>query len=182
MSPFLILILSGSALAQGALPAFDPHTWGATPFSLAAVVLFVTASLEGAADRRGLVVRAWAWIACSILLGITGAVVLNLLGYGATLGVWPYPWATILSGTLAGLSASGFRDFAKTVSDWVQRPPAPQKALLHSGPQQIVPLGTPGTEPLHDTAGNIIGAVKPLTPITPAAAPVAGVVLTGEQA
>lgn len=161
----LALALSGMAGAQDALPGFDPHAWGSNPFSLAAVVLFVTASLKRAADRRGLVVRAWAWITCSVLLGIAGAVVLNLLGYGATLGVWPYPWATVLFGTLAGLSASGFRDFAKTVSDWFQRPAPVAKTVLHSGPQQLMPVGTPGTEPLHDTAGHVIGAVKPLTPL-----------------
>jgi hypothetical protein len=123
--PVLALLTIGIASAQDALPSVDPHAWGASPFALAAVVLFVTASLKRAADRKGLTFTAWIWWTISLTLGILGAWVLNLLGYGATLGTLAYPWAVVLYGVVAGLSASGFRDLAKTVSDWYLRPKAP---------------------------------------------------------
>ncbi|GGR18967.1 hypothetical protein [Deinococcus ruber] len=146
-------------------PSFDPHAWGASPFTLAAVVLFATASLKRAADRANRILSVWVWWAISLVLGIIGALALNLLGYGAVLGTLSYPWAVLLFGLVAGISASGFRDLAKTIADWFLRPSA--TITVTAAPQVLHPLGTPGTEPLHDTEGVIIGAVKPLTSTIP---------------
>lgn len=121
LSVLVLFALPTVAWAQ-AVPSVDPAAWGASPFALAAVVLFVTASLKRAADRAGRTLSVWLWWAVSLALGILGAWALNLLGYGATLGTLSYPWAVVLFGLVAGLSASGFRDLAKTVSDWFVRP------------------------------------------------------------
>ncbi|ULH18275.1 hypothetical protein MF271_22695 (plasmid) [Deinococcus sp. KNUC1210] len=145
-------------------PSFDPHAWGASPFTLAAVVLFATASLKRAADRANWVLSVWVWWAISLVLGIVGALALNLLGYGAVLGTLSYPWAVLLFGLVAGISASGFRDLAKTIADWLMRPRT--TVTITPGPQIQVPVGTPGSEGLHQLDGTI-NAVVPLTPGQP---------------
>ncbi|ULH15544.1 hypothetical protein MF271_16790 [Deinococcus sp. KNUC1210] len=160
---FLPVVLAQAVGDPTLPPSFDPHAWGASPFTLAAVVLFATASLKRAADRASRVLSVWVWWAISLVLGIVGALALNLLGYGAVLGTLSYPWAVLLFGLVAGISASGFRDLAKTIADWFLWPSA--TITVTAAPQVLHPAGTPGTEPLHSADGRIIGAVKPLTPV-----------------
>jgi hypothetical protein len=41
----------------------------------------------------------------------------------------------------------------------------PTVTVTTAAPQVLHPIGTPGTEPLHDLSGAVIGAVLPLTPV-----------------
>ena len=172
MSTIAICFLSVSLAQAGnsptPLPGFDLKLWGS---SAGVFALFVVAAV-------GLVRNHWprltlyAIYGISLLIAEVGAAVLYYGGWLTDPAYTSYspPLVWILFGAGAFVIASGgYAALAKLLTGKaVAAPVAPSDPLVRvvvtSGPVQLQPLGTPGTEPLHDLAGNVIGGVLPLTP------------------
>jgi hypothetical protein len=76
-------------------------------------------------------------------------------------------WPALLSAALAFIAANGayIAQVQSSIKGANQAMPTIQ---VVAATQVLHPVGTPGTEPLHDLAsGQIVGAVKPLTPGQP---------------
>ncbi|WP_407572159.1 hypothetical protein [Deinococcus altitudinis] len=71
-------------------------------------------------------------------------------------------WPALLSAAMAFATSNGVyigQVFAATKGAAQSLP----TVIVTAAPQVLHPVGTPGTEPLHNLEGEVIGAVKPLT-------------------
>lgn len=156
------------------LPGFDLKLWGS---SAGVFALFVVAAV-GLIRNHWTQLSAYAIYAVSLVISEVGAAILYYGGWLTDPAYTSYrpPLVWILFGLGAFVVASGgYAALAKLLT----RPAAvvavtvapvsaaPDSALsaapaLPMGPVQLQPLGTPGTIPLHDLAGNVIGGVLPL--------------------
>ena len=157
---------AGSSPTQ--LPGFDLKLWGS---SAAVFALFVAAAV-GLVRNRFDRLSLYAIYAVSLAISEAGAAILYYGGWLTDPAYTSYrpPLVWILFGLAAFVFASGgFAALAKLL----QRPAAVVAVTvvpagpalpvpLPRGPVQIQPIGTPGTEPLHDLSGAIIGGVLPM--------------------
>jgi hypothetical protein len=173
---FLPALLLGLALAQTDVVTIPGVTVPDSIWYVAAMVI-------------GLIVKAVASPLTQLLktrLGFKGNVTrllyagLSLVfvaGFGALTGAFGaggHGWLSAGTALLVAL-VKGYGDYSKLVeTSTVGSAAALPAVIVTAAPQVLHPIGTPGTEPLHDAGGIIIGAVMPLTPSTPSAVPANG--------
>jgi hypothetical protein len=162
----LPLFLLGLALAQSDVITIPSVTVPDQVWYIAATVI-------------GLIVKAVASPLTQLLktrLGFAGNVTrllyagLSLVfvaGFGALSGAFGAGGHGWLAAGLALVTAlvKGYGDYSKQVqTSAVGASAALPAVIVTAAPQVLHPVDTPGTQPLHDLSGAVIGAVMPLTP------------------
>jgi hypothetical protein len=180
---FLVLLLvglGGVALAQTAIPspilAFDFPAWGKSAATFALFLATAVALIKGRIPN----LAGWGVLLLSLALGEVGAFLLFTAGFltdPAYLQFSP-PWIWLAFGFSAWVIASGgyallFQVVVALFHIRRSMTPVPSitaktlaAAPLQVGDHLILPIGTPGTEPLIHN-GVQIGSVLPLTPGQP---------------
>ena len=147
------------------LPGFDLKLWGSSAGIFALFVAAAVGLVRNHFDKLSL----YAIYGVSLAISEAGAAVLYYGGWLTDPAYTSYrpPLVWILFGLGAFVIASGgYAALAKLL----MRPavvavtvaPVSAAPALPAAPVQLQPLGTPGTIPLHDLAGNVIGGVLPL--------------------
>jgi hypothetical protein len=164
---FLPLFLLGLALAQASAPSLPaqlaPYADGIT-FAIgllsAALVHPLTAIFKRLGNTQG---PTTVLISGVLSLVISGAFTLWQAAHThAGTGLIP----ALLSALTAFIVANG-RYLALVQSSVKGANQAMPTVQIVAAPQVLHPIDTPGTEPLHDLTGKVIGAVAPLTPGQP---------------
>jgi hypothetical protein len=160
--PLLLLGVGGVALAQEAAPL---------PAGLAAYAPLLTSAigLASAALVRPLTALYKHWRGTSGPTTVLISAVLSLL-VSAGFTLWqaaathtgPGLWPALLSAAMAFVVANG--TYLAQVSAAAKGAKAsPTTVVVTAVPQVLHPVGTPGTQPLQDRNGMVVGAVTPRT-------------------
>ena len=162
---FLPVALAQAGSSPTQLPGFDLKLWGSSAGVFALFVVAAVGLVRNRWDRLNL----YTIYLVSLVISEAGAAILYYGGWLTDPAYTSYrpPLVWILFGLGAFVIASGgYAALAKLL----MRPAAAvsvtvapvSPALPSSAPVQLQPLGTPGTIPLHDLAGNVIGGVLPM--------------------
>ncbi|WP_407570745.1 hypothetical protein [Deinococcus altitudinis] len=166
--PLLVLFTVGLAFAQTAdpvaiLPSFDFKAWGSSVGIFAGVL----AALVSLLKARLPILTGWRVLLLAFVLSELGAFLLYSAGWltDATYTRFTPPWVWLLFGLVGWIIASGGYNLLMQLLSARPAGITTVPVIVTAAPQVLHPIGTPGTEPLHDTDGIMIGAVKPLTPL-----------------
>jgi hypothetical protein len=175
--PILALFTIGLALAQTTIPAVGKvvvpdYIWTIASVIIGWLVKEISSPLTALLKKRfgftGSVTQ-YVYIFLSILFVVGFGLISGAFGGGAA--GW---WAAL--GALVTALVKGFGDYTKQVQTSAAGAAAAlPPVIVTAAPQVLHPIDTPGTEPLHDLTGKVIGAVAPLTPGQP-------VLVSGDEA
>lgn len=158
---FLLSIALAQTVGDTLLPSFDFKAWGS---SAALYGVFVAAAVSLIKGRVP-ALSGWKVLVLAFVLSELGAFLLFTSGLltDNTFSQFAPPFIWLLFGFAAWVAASG--GYAVLVQLLTARKSVVAlPAQVIAAPQVLHKIGTPGSQPLHDTDGMVIGAVKPLSP------------------
>ena len=167
--PILALFTIGLAFAQTTIPnvgqvVVPDYIWTLASVAIGWLVKEISSPLTALLKKRfgftGSVTQ-YVYIVLSAMFVVGFGLVSGAFGGGAA--GW---WAAL--GALVTAMVKGFGDYTKQVQTSAAGAAAALPAVIvTAAPQVMHPVGTLGTEPLHDLNGTVIGGVMPLTPGQP---------------
>jgi hypothetical protein len=161
--PLLLLGVCGVALAQDSLPvlpSFDFKAWGASVGLFAGVLAALVSLLKARIPQ----LTGWRVLLLAFVLSELGAFLLYSAGWltDATYTRFTPPWVWLLFGLVGWIIASGGYNLLVQLLS-VRPAGGPPTVVVTAVPQVLHPVGTPGTQPLQDRNGMVVGAVTPRT-------------------